>query len=215
MRPTTARMLASEDYSAVPLKPEGCLEPYRPGAPYSLFASPLTLTDSFSSESLFSPGVLQRKGDLVVALRAPIEEAVVGLNVSFHGLVLGDLLFESRDVSVKPRRWAFPWTTDEGDPAVLQLICSNYVSPRLVPHPDSFAGRIEVIYCCLLDCEERKSTATSNNLVRCVAPGRRSAAATSIQRRWRTCMSDPTFSICRRRMLREMDELTAEGAIFF
>ena len=209
-------MLATEDFSAVPLeRPGSRLLPYRPGATYSLFASSLALTDGEDLQTLFPPGIVERKGDLLVAVRAPFE--AVGFTVSFYGalhfaalppryrhLLPGDEMLESRHVRIgSPLRWAFPWTTDGGDPAVLQLISSNYVVPRLVPRPGSFGGRVEVVYCNLLDPEEREAVAASGSLVRCVAPGRRSAAASSIQRRWRTCIADPTYAMCRRRLLGE------------
>jgi hypothetical protein len=110
-------------------------------------------------------------------------------------------------VRVAPGRWAFPWTSDDGDPAVLQLASNAYLSPRLTPHLGSFAGRIEVVYCNLLDGDERRAVALSGDLVRCVAPGRRRAAAVGIQQRWRTCTTDPAYAVCRRRLLREFDEL--------
>ena len=225
MRATTARLLASEDFSAVPatLDAPARMRPYRAGAPYALFAVEVTLSDSGGDHHLFPPGVLERHGDLVVALRLPRHQPgqsdTISLSVEFHG-VLASLrddcavahlvrpeMDESRSVRLAPGRWAFPWRDGSDDPSVLQPSATNYIGARLVPALGSFGGRVSVVYCNLLDAEERRAVATTHDLVRCVAPGRRAAAAARIQGAWRRSAADPAHALCRRRLQREFDGL--------
>ncbi len=222
MRVTTARMLASEDYSAVPKCPSVCMRPYRAGAPYALSAVEVTLSDSGGDSQSSPPGVLAWHGDLVVAICNPKGQSdMVTLSVEFHG-VLASIrddprcaithlvrpeMDECRSVQLAPGRWQFPWRDGAGDPSVLQLIASPYLGARLVPSLGSFGARVTVVYCNLLDLEERRAVANTYDLVRCVDPGRRRRAAARIQEAWRDAISDPAYTLCRRRLMREFDGL--------
>lgn len=187
MKATTARMLLLEDYSAVLPPPSRsgtnklCTSytPCRPGAPYALFAVPMTLLDSGRDYdlNLYSPpGLLERKGDLAVAIRSSLAETV-RVSVQFNGVLssmdhmqivehmIRPEMYQEREVTVAPGRPEFMWSSKRGVPSVLQLISNSMISPRLVPLEDSMACCVEVIYANLLDPDERRAVAETGDLV--------------------------------------------------
>ena len=80
-------------------------------------------------------------------------------------------------------------------------VCVRYVGYRVVPlaRDDAYACEVTKVMC--------PATTVNENDDILLQTRRFFLGIKRIQRRWRRCVSDPTFLVCRRRLLREWEEL--------
>lgn len=200
------------------------LDPFFTNCEFSLFAKKYTLSKhdlrySFKDSDKCIPGL----GDFILGYRNPTDEPII-FDVKFltmsgakqvfkaHNIWRNELS-ESIKIYLKPYDTCFAWEKNY-DKYTINPIVNPYVSLYLFDYNNNFfPTEIEIIYGNILNNIKREKLAKSNDIVTKIIDSNKYASI--IKRQWYKCNNNPQYLVCKKRLLREFNELRCLGSMAY
>lgn len=193
------------------------LDPFFANCEFSLFAKKYSLCKHDLRYSLNDfDKCIQTSGDFILGYRNPTDEPII-FDVKFLTIVGAKQIYKTHDIwrnelsesakiYLKPNDTCFAWTKNY-DKYTINPIANQYIGIYLLDYNKSFfPTEIEIIYGNILNNIKRQKLAQSYNIVTKIIDSNKYASI--IKRQWHICNNNPQYLVCKKRLLREFNELS-------